>query len=352
MFKTTLINLIVLIGLLLLLETCSWSILAYSGKSQPFFIDPTMGFAQGMQASDKFKVLRHLDPLLAWGYDPQSISTKNNLENEYAVFGAADSRAFRIVFTGGSTTDSFTENLKWPIKLTEKLREAGYCVRSYVGGVSGYTSNQEMMKIVRDQYALQPQLHISYTGVNENEKEWDRLSSPYMITLLEKMVTYRRAPILPNTLWLLGDFNHVSKGQVLGVNHGLHQPHALPERLYNNLRRMHAFAKEFDYTFIGILQPMLGIGKYKPSAVELARIKDMNLVAEWGPFYEEAQRTIEGKPYLHNFVNIFENQSDLYTDDCHVTDAGDNIIAEKMYELLVTQYSKLLKAAQIQGCRD
>jgi hypothetical protein len=350
MFKIAFINLGVLLGILLTIETCSWSILSFRKEAQPFFVDPTVGFSRTLQAPDHFRQLRHLDPLLGWGYDPADIKEANTLQTEYAIFGAKDPRAVRIVLTGGSTTDSFHDGRKWPALLTEKLHNAGYCVRTYVGGVAAFNSSQEMLKIIRDQYELKPQIHISYSGVNEIESEWATLSSYYLFELADKMLNARHTFLLPNSVFLLGNFQGASQGRSSGVNRGLNQPLDRAERWNFNMRRMHAISKEFDYEFIAVLQPILGVGDYNPSAVERQRIKDMKLVEGWSDFYKKAQGYVKEKPYMYDFVDIFAGQSNLYHDDCHVNKVGEHVIAEKMFKVVTARFAKLLEKSKLKNC--
>lgn len=350
MIKFVFINLAVLLGLLLGIESCSWSILSAKGQAQPFFIDPTAGFGKTLQAPDQFQKLRHLDPLLGWGYDPESVLAKKTLKNEYVIMGSEHPKALRLVMTGGSTTDSFVRDETWPRLLTEKLLSAGYCVRSYVGAVSGYNSNQEMLKIVRDHASLNPDIHISYSGVNEHEKEKYTLSSFYLMNLMGRMISYRRLYFMPNSVWLLGDFLNISQGQIKGMNEGLDQPHDVADRWTSNQRRMHALAQEFGYTFIGVLQPILGIGKYVPSDEERKRIQEMQLVTEWQGFYTGARKSAQQYKFLQDFVDIFEGKTGFFADDCHVNGVGEYLIADKMFEMLTKLHAEKLRGARVLDC--
>lgn len=46
------------------------------------------------------------------------------------------------------------------------------------------------------------------------------------------------------------------------------------------------------------------------------------------------QSSVEGNDYI-NLMHIFEHQNDMYFDVCHYTNKAHEIIAEKVYEMIM-----------------
>ncbi|HRO67807.1 MAG TPA: hypothetical protein PL182_09615, partial [Pseudobdellovibrionaceae bacterium] len=150
---------------------------------------------------------------------------------------------------------------------------------------------------------------------------------------------------------LLGSFSGVSQGRIRGVNLGLRQPGTEAQRWVRNLRTMKSLAQEFGYEFVGVLQPMLGVGLYRPDEEEQKRILDLKLAENWGPFYDEARRLIKNQKNFYDFVDIFGDRSGLYFDDCHVFAEGDEVIAQRMFDLLKSRQRPLLERSRLLKCR-
>ena len=75
----------------------------------------------------------------------------------------------RIVVLGGSTSDCGynTAVTNWTEWLEIILRESGCSVEVLAGGIQGYASSQELLKLIRDVLILRPDLVISFSGIND-----------------------------------------------------------------------------------------------------------------------------------------------------------------------------------------
>jgi hypothetical protein len=262
------------------------------------------------------------------------------LGNDYVVFGPDSEQTFRIVITGGSTSASFGIRSSWPEQLANLFREDGYCVQVFSGGVPGYSTNQEMLKILRDRYSLRPNLHITYNGANE-AREWNYYPTIYSYQLLKEVAKFRESFFLPNTVSFLSR-NLQVESAIEGVSVGLPQAQTDFENWAARMREMRALAREFNYEFLGVLQPILGIGSYEPAAEERQRIKDGGLDKKWHDFYSPARQFVAKSPQMADFVDLFRGRGGLYTDDCHVLEEGNHLIAEEMHRVLLERYGKQL----------
>lgn len=85
------------------------------------------------------------------------------------VYGDDTAEDFKIAVLGGSTTDGkFTFFKSWPELMYEELGNQNFKnVTVYNGGVSGYASGQELLKLIRDMIPLKPDMVIVYDGFND-----------------------------------------------------------------------------------------------------------------------------------------------------------------------------------------
>lgn len=111
------------------------------------------------------------DTLLGWTHDKDQIK---NSEWKYTsgciLFtdsSKTNSKKIKIVVSGGSTSDNFFLDHNWPKALFYRFLESGYSIDIYNGAVAGYGTTQELLKLKRDVLPLNPDIFITYNGVNE-----------------------------------------------------------------------------------------------------------------------------------------------------------------------------------------
>ena len=171
----------------------------------------------------------------------------------------------RIVTLGGSTTDGNTEHI-WPW-----LRMGLRC-RS---GVAGFSTNQELLKLIRDVLPLKPNIIISLNGVNEYgvraSVRFHPLVNIYQANVMEYLVEEPEPKIMPNTLYLFRRLSEKLSGNKpikRGINYGPKVETKAQEQWLQNIRSMYAVAEEFDIPYLCFLQPALGVGEYQPTLFE------------------------------------------------------------------------------------
>ena len=52
-------------------------------------------------------------------------------------------------------------------------------------------------------------------------------------------------------------------------------------------------------------------------------------------FYNNVRRWIEETIYMYDLTKIFDYKEDMYYDNCHATDEGNEIIADSIFEVIV-----------------
>lgn len=243
------------------------------------------------------------DPLLG------SVRTKDSDLPGYTMFQNSDAQdALRILVLGGSTSDPTLMNIKsWSEYLFDSLSDIGIPTVLFNGAVGGYTSSQEMKKLIRDIAVLRPNLVISLSGVNDAAGIYSEPKHPL----------YQREDRI-EAQWL------VKKGKakndlqsdipLTGVSLGPEDERSLFQIWLDNERCMHAVAAEFGAEFHAFLQP----------------VKEMNSVKT--DFYREAKQYFSRKApeWLHDFSRLFDNDKSVYADFCHVYEKGNRIICKQM----------------------
>lgn len=243
------------------------------------------------------------DPLLG------SVRTQDSPLPGYAIFQNSHSpEALRILILGGSTSDPTLMNLKsWSEYLFDSLSSMEIPTVIYNGAVGGYTSSQELKKLMRDLPLLRPHLVISLSGVNDAAGIYTEGGHP-----LYQREDRREA------LWLVKKRkarNELQAGIPLsGVSLGPEDNRSLFQVWLDNERSMHAIAAEFDADFHAFLQP----------------IKELNAVKT--AFYRDAKVYFRRQtpPWLHDYSRLFDSDKAVFADFCHVYEKGNRILCRAM----------------------
>jgi hypothetical protein len=257
----------------------------------------------------------------------------------FKIFGSGNEKSRRIVTLGGSTTDpTFMGIAAWPeclynILIAEGLEEE-FCI--FNGGMASYTSSNELLKLARDVITLKPDFVISYSGIND---------FTYYLRQYSAAPRYKR-PFIHFDQEKLFEFVSLQYGEA--VLYGLQTDRDSAKFWADNQRMMHAISEEFGIKYIGILQANTH------SEGEVSQIIGMEETFSRGfgdefnknlhynyknlkPIYDRAEKNIEDLPYLLNFRHIFDdfNDYDIYYDECHAYERGNEVIAANVYENLL-----------------
>ena len=243
------------------------------------------------------------DPLLG------SVRTKDSELPGYTVFKTDEkANALRILILGGSTSDPTLMNIKsWSEYLFDALKDMGMSAVIYNGAVGGYTSSQEMKKLIRDITVLRPQLIISLSGVNDAAGIYSELKHP-----LYQREDRAEAEWLVKTGRAQNELQ--SSVPLTGVSFGPDDERSLFNVWLDNQRIMHCVAEEFGAEFHAFLQP----------------IKDINSVKT--DFYRDAKKYFARRhpDWLHDLSRLFDSDRSVFADFCHVYEKGNRIICKQM----------------------
>lgn len=244
----------------------------------------------------------------------------------FEVFGKNAVDDFRIVVLGGSTTDGSLFPFKtWPQLLFEKIGRDDITI--FNGGVVGYTSSHEMVKLLRDVFFLNPNMVIVYDGFNDMAAQSGQ--SSFAFSDLQKIINY--VDQYKNKLWL--DFFVEGVAPYTGICPDIDKF----DIWLNNIRRMRVICENEEINFYGILQPTLysKLSRTKEEEGLLWSTWRINNCYEWAnEFRGRVKKVIDSGEPIYDLSHIFDADSDIYMDDCHVYEKGNRIIAEYIYKII------------------
>lgn len=297
----------------------------------------------GFQLGVSFKNINHYSreigtmPIV---YDPMlgyNIGNPNAEAEGFRIFGDLNGKGVRVLTLGGSTTDAYLYAFKsWSECLHDQLNQRGVSNVVMCGGVVGYRSSEELIKLIRDGFVLNPDIVINYSSVNDCFLE----EYPYINNYMREMCNYINETVklendnkdswIDKTTW--GD-----KGRIGGI-----------EDMYSfwktNQTMIHAVCQVHGVRHITFLQPSLFNGKKRLSEqerlyalnlvyVHAARYKKADLISRVPAFHRLVQEDVKNVEWLHDLSDVL-GKEDVYIDYCHLNERGNQVIAEKIAEYI------------------
>lgn len=221
----------------------------------------------------------------------------------------------RIIILGGSTSNpAIYENVikGWPEYLSYKYDD----IEVISAAISGRFSTDECLKLLRDVGQLKPDLVISYSGVNE------------ISTKRKKNHPFHWDEYIPDVYY--GVENDAQKSDFW----------ILMERY------MKAICEVNGSDFIGVLQPALTLKETRDLSPFEKRLKivfdnDNDLMREYFGFTEEVKVKMKNYDWMYDLTAVFSGiRETVYFDSCHLTDKGNQIIADRIYDIINDYYAK------------
>lgn len=253
-------------------------------------------------------------------------------DSKYAgitVYGREEESDYKIAVLGSSTSDGALYAFpSWPQLLYEEFGKSGVTI--YNGGVCGYVSGQELFKLIRDILPLKPDMILVYDGYSDLYTD---TKHPFAFQYAQTVFEYAE--------------KHIEDGFVNGnVNGILLGMESEEDRMGNwlaNIRSMYAIAAERNIKFFSFLQPCLSDkeGKTEEEKNMLLSMpggfrSDM-IKASFNDSFDE----MPDKPdYIYDLSHIFDGESDIYMDVCHVWEKGNRIIARRVKEIISSDIKK------------
>lgn len=336
------------VAICLLTEFVSLKINRAGGVSLPFFLNRE-DVTPKTQLANSYMFL---DPHLGYAHsDAESITqriiSKYTWYRGFAIYSKKPVRQLErpiILALGGSTTDPLDYGHSWPEELANLLKKKGLPGTVINGGVGGQSTNQELIKLVRDGLEFYPDVIISYSGVNDRG-DWGPFPTPmvhpYQRKILEGLLKPSAPAFMPNSAHLLADWIAGSdpKSRVTGFTLGVETRRTPGQWYERNLHLMKAIASSSGAKFFGIIQPNAYVGGYDwATKFENDGVKTKKYISSVRQLYSQIIKIPGERPYVHDFTKIFRGLDDVYIPGgVHATLKGNKIIAENVFALLFAE---------------
>ena len=302
------------------------------------------GLAPAQPWDEASQTLTYLDPLLGFALDPRALGKRFSRDGIDVIDGfmiheepPGDGEPLRLVILGGSTTAPDTAT--WVPELAGLLRRDGRRVRIFNGGVPGYSSSQDLLKLIRDGVGLEPDIVIALQGVNDfrflHGVPDQPMVHPYGVTILEYAGALKIDGPLPNLRRLATEWGGRDEWRVRGINLGPPLALSPAESWMKNMRAAHAISDEFGIDYLVGIQPMVGVGDFSPNAREQSLLDELEAkpayLERMRGFYEQVGELAGREDFVVDLTDAFAGESGVYSDRRHQTPAGGRILADAIY---------------------
>lgn len=253
----------------------------------------------------------------------------------FILFGDREAK-YTVVTLGGSTTDALymayatNKRIKsWSEILSEKLKEAGISTKVLCGGVAGYKSSQELLKLIRDVIPLQPNMVITYDGFNELSDIWvyhSKGNYPFL--------NYHQKQL----------FSLIAKTKRTGVlareyTFGIDSKWNPYINWKNSVKMMHLVCEGYGIKYLSVLQP-----SFYNQVEKISGKSDREILMHIGlsdeyknaieNFFGEKDKDEWNPEWLKDLRDIFLGIDNIFYDTCHVNEIGNEIIADRMIDYI------------------
>ncbi len=385
--KIIIINLFLLISYLFTIET-----VCYVGR---FILrKPNVGFLlkikkRPKELNDKCQhMISH--PFLGYIHDPDSgcIVKNGKIKNDYIEYPKNKNYLNSVITLGGSTTDGFynhyNKGITWSSALSNILDHNKYKYSILNGGVGGYSSSQETLKLLLGINNIQKKknvkLIISLNGINElpqyNTSLWQEQNLPFWNEFHVKTIKYKKyidlrghdAFISPPNLIAFPAFLSFIDGFSRGkdftkLNKYVSYGESYTNNIYKekaaiwtrNVKLMNYIAKENNAKYLVFLQPTMGINKnqtptkkssldYKvyKSALNKKIYINEKFISHYkftAKLYDELKDSCKKLDFCIDISSVAPPDGNNYTDPRHHNENGNKIIAKAIF----TTIKKYLK---------
>ena len=372
-YKKQIIIFLILFVLLLFAVEIGARVIEYSGENECEFIgkDALKNveiIKQNQICEDNNSTLYELDGILKYvpNQNMETISINSHGFRGDDFSEKKDLDTYRIFIVGGSTTfgaGTTSDDTTFPSFLQKKfdVTHSDKKIEILNAGIGSAYSYSEKYLIENDLMKFQPDLIIIYSGGNDAN---NRYGTEYSVPgfpqysqnkkLTKTQLSYNIEPTDPVYLAkkFIKEINYRTPFQLLKIYQGIENQYITPSESAKSqaqelwTTRMGEICKannDVGIKTIILVQPMLGSGNKQLST-------DEKILLEYSGAYMEdsidilnkmAGSLVELENICHGTYDlrmIFDDVKEpLLFDHIHVTDLGNEIIAEEIYEILINQ---------------
>lgn len=328
------------------------------------------------------------DPILSYAHSPCHRDDLKQIPG-FSVYPDSPSESSdptTIVALGGSTTDPilFIDDGRvgpdnWPKLLSDRCQEEQLDCQLFNGGVSGFSSSQELLKLIRDVQTLRPDIVISLNGINDvyffknmigsypysSQYQQDfamklgangqvsRFSSRYDGSGYQGGILNRFMPNFREIVNIIVTNRAESRREEsgakeiedtlssLGLNFGSTHDAEPWDIWYQNVLMMNSISETLGARYYVFLQPTMGIGEYTFSAQDLAIREqwkdtiDDEAYRRMSELYDHLRPMCRSLDFCTDLSDLFQGQSDLYVDPRHPNSEGNRLQADAIFDSLM-----------------
>lgn len=247
----------------------------------------------------------------------------------FFVFGDLNpqKKPFVILTLGGSTTDPTTGNvISWSEFLYDSAKKIYENIQVVCAGVNTQVVSQELFKLIRDGYLFNPDLVISYSGVNDFSEFYHDEVNPFIMCYNKRIFNEAIKKGIMNGR----DVLQGGKLKEFTIGIESEKPISRAEHWIRCEKYMKYICDSEGRDFIGILQPQNFL------------LKDDINVKTRNKYYPEAIRKVKelNESWLLDFTGIFEEDNNVFYDNCHVYEHGNKKIAKKILMSVISSMKK------------
>ncbi len=329
-----------LVLLIAAVEVSSNAILRFQGVKSPLFLRPAKETILGQ---DQFReAYRTLDPHLAFTYGQFSEKLTEVKKRRPWIDGFLVESPIKgkieypvILALGGSTTDGVKFPGSWPAQLAELMVRNNIRGTVINGGIGGYTTSQDLFKLIRDGFEFKPDIVIDYGGVNDG---WiygvprHLMVHPYQENVMKVATGEEESRLLPSTMTLLRRLipRSVNVDYSLGISSG----RTRAQTFKKNMDIMYAASVSQGAKFYGVIQPFSYFrskhANPNPQSVGRGFIQGVN------GLYKDILEIPKERKFVFDATQVLEqSEPGVYQPDgVHLTPAGNKVIAQYMFDLI------------------
>lgn len=272
-----------------------------------------------------------IDPLL--GYCRKS----DAIYHPYDILGEGK---YKIAIYGSSTCDMEYAGIEknWIFYLYQYLKQMGIETTILAGGCAGYSSGQELLKIIRDINIICPDMVIDFSGVNDVSSSTYVEGYPFVGRYYKRVWdSIREKPeVIPDSF----DIRNIQD-----VDYGIKDLQEDFEIWSNNIKKMNAVCSAFSVKFLSILEPMVSRGNCVidselQSIMENAGGRKYNYIKQ-NKFCDKIIEIFREVPFFVDFSSVFSEINDVYLDGVHYADKGHKIVGKKLAEIVYKRIDSL-----------
>ncbi len=282
-----------------------------------------------------------LHPLVGHAYsiDDSSFLLKNECINDGIIeIKLNPSSDTTVLITGGSTSDIFYEG-SWVRPFSRLIYSQ--CCSLYSCACVGYSTSQELLRLVECINVLKPDIVISLNGVNDfGLIQSFQNKYPYVHNFQNRLFEYiaKDNCFKGKDLRLLSaqlKSRQISKVQTIDDVDGFIS-------WAQNLSTMNFISHYNCANFYSFLQPCLGYPPLivDPDSIEGYYMSKLTATKEWYlpsmiSFYDKAVKFCEKNTFANDFTSVLgDSPSNLFEDCRHLNSIGNLLLAKAIYAMV------------------